>query len=243
MNDLRDRVALVTGASRGIGRSVALALAAAGAHVVVNYRSRADEARDVAERIRELGRRAVALGADVSNEADVARLVREARAELGAIDVLVSNAGVANAVTLDALTPGVWDETIAVNLRSAFLVTSAVVPEMRARRWGRLVYVTSTAAQVGGIIGPHYAASKAGLQGMMHAYAAWLAKDGVTANAVAPALIDTDMIRSAPNARADRIPLGRFGAAEEVADAIVAVAANAFITGQTLQVNGGVYMT
>jgi 3-oxoacyl-[acyl-carrier protein] reductase len=114
---------------------------------------------------------------------------------------------------------------------------------MRARGWRRLLYVTSTAAQVGGIIGPHYAASKAGLQGMMHTYAAWLAKEGITANAIAPALIDTDMIRGNSRAGADRIPIGRLGSAEEVADLVVAVAGNAFVTGQTFQVNGGVYMT
>jgi 3-oxoacyl-[acyl-carrier protein] reductase len=130
-----------------------------------------------------------------------------------------------------------------INLRAAFLLTAAVLPDMRARRWGRLIYMTSTAAHVGGIIGPHYAASKAGLIGMMHAYAAGLASEGITANAIAPALIETEMITENPGARPDRIPVRRFGAPEEVAEVVVAVARAGYLTGQTIQVNGGVYMT
>jgi 3-oxoacyl-[acyl-carrier protein] reductase len=155
----------------------------------------------------------------------------------------VSNAGIANPATIDTLNLARWDEAIAVNLRSAFLVSTKVIPSMRSRRWGRIIYITSTAAQTGGIVGPHYAASKAGLIGLMHGYASWLARDGITVNAVAPALIETDMTTASVKARTDRIPVGRLGRVEEVAGLVCEIAANSYITGQTFQVNGGLYMT
>jgi 3-oxoacyl-[acyl-carrier protein] reductase len=238
---LDGRVALVTGGSRGIGRAIALGLAESGADVAVNYRTRGEEAAAVVRQVEALGRRAIAVGADVSREPDVERLFVEVTAALGPIDVLVSNAGIANPATIDTLDLARWDEAMTVNLRSAFLVSSKVITSMRARRWGRIIYITSTAAQTGGIVGPHYAASKAGLIGLMHGYASWLARDGVTANAIAPALIETDM--TSANARADRIPIGRLGRVEEVAGLVCEIAANSYITGQTFQVNGGLYMT
>jgi 3-oxoacyl-[acyl-carrier protein] reductase len=240
---LEGRVALVTGGSRGIGRAIALALADSGASVAVNYRTRGEDAAAVVREIEAQGRRAIAAGADVSCEPEVERLFAEVSAALGPIDVLVSNAGIANPATIDTLDLARWDEAIAVNLRSAFLVSSKVIASMRARRWGRIIYITSTAAQTGGIVGPHYAASKAGLIGLMHGYASWLARDGVTVNAVAPALIETDMTTTSVKARADRIPVGRLGRVEEVAGLVCEIAANGYITGQTFQVNGGLYMT
>ena len=170
-------------------------------------------------------------------------MVATVRRELGPIDVLVSNAAAARPLPLEALHLATWDAAFAVNLRAAFIVSSAVIPEMRARRWGRLLYMSSTAAKIGGIVGPHYAASKAGLEGLMHSYASLLAKEGITANAIAPALIETKMLAGNPDAVADRIPVGRFGTPEEVADIVVAIAQNPFVTGQTIQVNGGLYMT
>lgn len=238
---LDGRVALVTGGSRGIGRAIALGLAESGADVAVNYRTRGEEAAAVVRQVEALGRRAIAVGADVSREPEVERLFVEVTAALGPIDVLVSNAGIANPATIDTLDLARWDEAMTVNLRSAFLVSSKVITSMRARRWGRIIYITSTAAQTGGIVGPHYAASKAGLIGLMHGYASWLARDGVTVNAIAPALIETDM--TSANARADRIPVGRLGRVEEVAGLVCEIAANSYITGQTFQVNGGLYMT
>ncbi len=243
MDDLAGRVALVTGASRGIGRAVALALAAAGADVAVNYRSRAAEAEEVCAAIVRLGRRAAALGADVAAADDVRRLVAEAEARLGPIAILVNNAGISRPATIDALSEAVWDETIATNLTSVFLVTQAVLPGMRRAGWGRIVNISSTAAQIGGIIGPHYAASKAGIHGMTHAYAAWLVREGITANVIAPALIETDMIRGHAQAKPERIPVGRFGRVEEVAEVAVMLARNGYITGQTVNVNGGAYMS
>jgi 3-oxoacyl-[acyl-carrier protein] reductase len=240
---LDGRVALVTGGSRGIGRAIALGLAEIGADVAVNYRTRGEEAATIVRQVEALGRRAIAVGADVSREPDVERLFAEVTAALGPVDVLVSNAGIANPATIDTLDLARWDEAMAVNLRSAFLVSSKVIASMRARRWGRLIYITSTAAQTGGIVGPHYAASKAGLIGLMHGYASWLAADGVTANAVAPALIETDMTSANAKARADRIPVGRLGRVEEIAGLVCEIARNGYITGQTFQVNGGLYMT
>jgi 3-oxoacyl-[acyl-carrier protein] reductase len=130
-----------------------------------------------------------------------------------------------------------------VNLKSVFLVTQAALPSMRAVKWGRIINLSSVAAQTGGVIGPHYAASKAGIIGLTHSYAALLAKEGITVNAIAPALIETDMIRDNPRATPALIPVGRFGTVEEVADVVVTLATNGYITGQTINVNGGWYMS
>jgi 3-oxoacyl-[acyl-carrier protein] reductase len=243
MSELEGRVALVTGASRGIGRAIAVALARAGADVAVNYRSRADAARETAAQAAALGRRSLVVGADVSVAAEVTRLVAAVEAGLGPVDVLVNNAGVARPLLLEQVTERDFDDMLAVNLKSAFLLTQAVLPGMRARRWGRVINVSSVAAQVGGVVGPHYAASKAGLHGLTHAYASLLAKEGITANAIAPALIETEMVTSNPRARPDLIPVGRFGAAEEVADVAVLLANNGYVTGQTVNVNGGWYVS
>ena len=162
---------------------------------------------------------------------------------LGWVDILVNNAGITRPQPLEAITEPDWHDLIAVNLTSAFLVTQRVVPAMRTRQWGRIINLSSVAAQLGGVVGPHYAASKAGLIGLTHSYAALLAKDGITANAIAPALIGTEMVTSNPRARADLIPVGRFGTVDEVASAAVLLATNGYITGQTISVNGGWYMT
>lgn len=241
-DSLEGKVALVTGADRGIGRSIALALANAGALVAVNHRVGEDDAVALVRTIEAMGRKAIAVRADVTDPEEVSQMVRTVRASLGPVDVLVNNAGIARPLPLDEVHLATWDATFAVNLRAPFIVTSAVLPEMRARRWGRLLFISSTAARLGGIVGPHYAASKAGLEGLMHSYASQLAREGITANAIAPALIETEML-AAGVAKPDRIPVGRFGTTDEVAALVVAIASNAYITGQTIQVNGGVYMT
>ncbi len=243
MTDLTGKVALVTGGSRGLGRAIALALAAAGADVAVNYRAQRATAEEVAAAITRAGGRALAVGADVADAAQVDAMVATVAKELGDVAILVNNAGIAQPRAIDDVDPEVFDETIRVNLRSAFLVTRAVLPAMRRARWGRLIFLSSVAANIGGVVGPHYAASKAGLIGLMHAYAARLVKDGITANAIAPALIETDMVRSDLRLGPERIPVGRLGRPEEVADVAVLLARNGFITGQTVQVNGGVYPT
>jgi 3-oxoacyl-[acyl-carrier protein] reductase len=243
MDDLSGKVALVTGASRGIGRAIALALAQAGADLGINFLSRAEEAETAADEVRRYGRRAIIVQADVSVASDVQRLIRRAEEELGAIDVLVNNAGIANPLRIEDITEDDWDRTIAVNLKSCFLATQAALPGMRARQWGRIINVSSVAAQVGGVVGPHYAASKAGMIGLTRSYAQRLAKEGVTVNAIAPALVETEMVASNPNARPDRIPVGRYGLPVEVAQVAVMLALNGYITGQTINVNGGWYMS
>jgi len=238
--DFSGRVALVTGASRGIGRGIALALAEAGADVAVNYHTRQSDAEDGVRQVRALGRRANAIAADVSNADAVAALMQTVRAELGPIDLLVNNAGIGPAHGLTDLTEAVFDRTIAVNLKSAFLCTQAAVPGMRERRFGRIINISSGAARGAGGIGVHYNASKAGMEGLTRGYAARLAADGITVNAVAPSLIETDMV--APlRAGASRIPVGRLGLPEEVAQAVLLVMANAYMTGQTIQLNGGLH--
>ncbi len=242
-NELDGKVALVTGASRGIGRAIAIAMAKAGGEVAVDFVSREAEARKVCSEIQSLGRRSLTIKADVSVSSVVSSMVAQAEAELGPISILVNNAGISRPQPLDQITERDWDEILTVNLKSMFLVTQAVLPGMRKRRWGRIINLSSVAAQLGGVIGPHYAASKAGCLGLTHSYAALLAKEGITVNAIAPALIETEMITSNPKARPDIIPLGRFGTVEETADVAVMLACNGYITGQTINVNGGWYMS
>jgi 3-oxoacyl-[acyl-carrier protein] reductase len=160
---------------------------------------------------------------------------------LGPVDLLVNNAGVAITRGLDDLTEADFDRTIAVNLKSVFLCTQAVIPHMRARKWGRIVNISSGAARGTGAIGVHYNASKAGMEGLTRGYAARLVRDGITVNAVAPSLIDTDMIGARRDELAPRIPLGRMGTAAEVAQAVLMVIGNDYMTGQTIQVNGGMH--
>jgi 3-oxoacyl-[acyl-carrier protein] reductase len=243
VHGLEGRVALVTGGNRGIGRAIAEALARVGADVALSYHARETDALETRQRIECAGRRVIAIQADISKSTDVDRLVGTVERELGRLDILVNNAGITRPQALDAISEQDWHDLIAVNLTSAFLTTQRVVPAMRARSWGRLIYLSSVAAQIGGVVGPHYAASKAGLVGLTHSYAALLAKDGITANAIAPALIGTEMVTSNPRARADLIPVGRFGTVDEVAAAAVLLATNGYITGQTISVNGGWYMT
>jgi len=243
MDNLNDKVALVTGSSRGIGRAIALALAAEGVDVAINFVQRAAEAEAAELEIGKLGRRCVSIQADVSDAKDVERLVKSTENALGPIDILVNNAGIARPQPIEEIAEEDWDQILTGNLKSCFLMTQAVLPGMRERKWGRIVNLSSVAAQVGGVVGPHYAASKAGMLGLTRFYAQKLAAEGITSNAIAPALIDTEMVRANLNARPDRIPVGRYGTSEEVADVAVMLAKNAYITGQTIHVNGGWFMT
>jgi len=241
IHELRNRVALVTGASRGIGKAVALALAEAGAAVAVNYRERNEEASAVTESIRKKGGRAVSVAADVSQRIAVEQMVAVTRQALGPIDILVNNAGIAEARDLENITEQDFDRTIAVNLKSAFLCTQAVLPDMRVRRWGRIVYLSSIGARLGaGSVSVAYGAAKAGVEGLARAYALRVAAEGITVNAVAPGLVDTDMGKALIDAGVSaRIPVGRAGLPEEIAQTIVLLVGNAYVTGQTIAVNGG----
>lgn len=239
------KVALVTGANRGIGKGIALALAQAEADVAVNFRADEDEAaaKAVCTEIEKVGRRALAVKADVSVGEEVSKMVEGLREKLGEVSILVNNAGISRPQPIEEITEADWDLIHNVNLKSMFLVTQAVLPAMRKQKWGRIINLSSVAAQLGGIIGPHYAASKAGAIGLTHSYASLLAKEGITVNAIAPALIVTDMITSNPKARPDITPVGRFGTVEEVAEVAVMLARNGYMTGQTISPNGGWYMT
>ncbi|MBS0518110.1 MAG: SDR family oxidoreductase [Proteobacteria bacterium] len=239
MAELGGHVALVTGGSRGIGQAVAISLAEAGAAVAVNYREKAAEAEAVAATIRKAGGRATTVRADVSKAAEVKAMVSEVERALGPVDILVNNAGIGLIRTVDELTEEDFDITIAVNLKSAFLCTQAVIPGMRARKWGRIVNISSGAARGAGGIGPHYNASKAGMEGLTRGYAARLVKDGITVNAVAPSLIETDMVRSGLASSPARIPLGRFGTPQECAQVVLMLIGNAYMTGQTVALSGG----
>lgn len=239
METLKGKIALVTGGSRGIGAAVALSLAGAGADIAVNFRMRSKDAEAVCVAIRKLGRRALAIQGDVSQSDQVKKMVAQIESELGAVNILVNNAGMARQIKLEDIVEADWDKHITVNLKSAFLVTQAVLPQMRAQRWGRIINISSTAAQTGGLVGPHYAASKAGMLGLTHSYAALLAKEGITANTVCPALVDTEMLRANPRATSSVIPIGRFGTVDEIASVVLLLAENAYMTGQTVNPNGG----
>lgn len=237
-DSLKGRTALVTGGSRGIGAAVCLALAEAGAAVAINCRERIAQAEQLAGEIGKQGGRAIVVAADVSQADAVAGMVERVTGGLGPVDILVNNAGIAITRGIDDLTEQDFDRTILVNLKSAFLCTQAVLPSMRERKWGRIVNISSGAARGAGSIGPHYNASKAGMEGLTRGHAARLVKEGITVNAVAPSLIETDMMSGQPQL-ASRIPLGRLGTPDEVAKAVMLLVDNAYMTGQTVALSGG----
>jgi len=243
MHDLIGKVAIITGASRGIGRAIALELAGACANIAVNYRSRDNEAEDVASQVRKLGRLAVAVKADVSVSADVDHMVGIVKNELGSPSILVNNAGIGVTHSMDDITEKDWNDTIAVNLTSAFLTIQAVLPGMRALKWGRIISLSSVAAQVGGVVGPHYSASKAGILGLTHYYAAYLAKEGITVNAIAPGPVITEMAAGLQQLKPNLIPVGRFGTPEEISAVALLLVRNGYITGQRININGGRYLS
>jgi|LSQX01.1.fsa_nt_gb 3-oxoacyl-[acyl-carrier protein] reductase len=248
MVDLSGRVALVTGASRGIGRAIALELARCGAAVAVNYRERADAAEEVVAQIERDGGRAIAVCADVTDFDAVQTMVKSVASDLGGLDILVNNAGVIGDAYLMMLKPESWREVISVSLDGAFHCTKAAIRPMMRGRWGRIVNISSDAGLMGDVMRAHYAAAKAGLLGLTKTTARELAGQGITCNAVAPGIIETELIAGMDEKRAEAmlgmIPLGRFGAAEDVAPLVAWLCSDAagYITGQTVCVDGGLRM-
>lgn len=244
---LQGRVALVTGASRGIGEAIALALARAGADVVVNYRERESAAAGVVRRIEELGRHAVAVRADVTIREQVRAMVSHTAQSLGPMDILVNNAGLLQQKPFAEITDEDWDSVLAVNLKGVFLCSQEALPAMLGRGHGRIVNIASSGGQLGGPLAPHYSAAKAAVISLTRSLARLAAPD-VAVNCVAPGLIDTEMVgaemASEAGARKLRqIPLGRLGAADDVAASVVFLAASApYVTGHTVNVNGGLYL-
>jgi 3-oxoacyl-[acyl-carrier protein] reductase len=239
-------LALITGGSRGIGAAAATYLAKDGHDVAVAYRSDAEAAERVVSEVRQLGVRAAAFPADLA-EADAAEgLVDAVEGALGPVDILILNAGINTPQQTDARKVSIadWDRAMAVNLRAPFVLARRAIGGMIDRSFGRIVLISSVAAYTGGIIGPHYAASKAGLHGLAHSLAQMGAAHGVTANVIAPALIVTDMLPSDADAQerlAQRVPVGRLGRPDEVADLIAAIVRNGYVTGQSILIDGGMH--
>ncbi|MEQ4725410.1 SDR family NAD(P)-dependent oxidoreductase [Nonomuraea sp. B19D2] len=240
MTDLNGRVALLTGASGGIGQAIGRRLIAEGVRTAFTYGTRSGHADDLVAQAREAGVDAIALPGDLADPQVPAALLRAAADALGPVDVLISNAGYAIQQDYTAVDAVTWDRTIAVNLRAPFLLAQRALPGMAQRGFGRVLFMSSIAAFTGGIVGPHYAASKAGLHGMLHFLASHVASRGVTVNALAPALIqDTAMLPATADPHV--LPVGRFGRPEEVADLALAVLRNGYLTSQVLNLDGGAY--
>ena len=241
-NPLSHRVALITGASGGIGRAIARRLASSGASVALAYGANAEPAQQLADELVAAGGHAVAVGADLRRAEGPSRLLAEIEPQLGSIDVLVAAAGLGRQQTFEEVSIQDFDEMVAVNLRAPFLLAQRTLPGMRARGFGRVLFISSVAAFTGGIVGPHYAASKAGLHGLTHFLAARVAGDGVTVNAIAPALItDTGMLPGEPDELRSRVPVGRLGQPDEVADLALAMLRNPYLTSQVVSLDGGMY--
>ena len=243
-----NKTALVTGASRGIGRAIALRLASEGANVVVNYNANLEAANSVAGEITALGRHASIVRADVGNPSDVERLVQGVLEEFSRIDVLVNNAGITRDTLIMRMSEDDWDTVLDTNLKSAFLVTKAVLRPMLRQRSGRIVNITSISGVMGNAGQANYSASKAGLMGLTRSTAREVASRNITCNAVAAGVIDTDIWRGVPEAAIQTmlqiIPAGRKGTPEDIAEAVAFLASDAasYITGQVLHVDGGMVM-
>ncbi len=245
---LEGKVALVTGASRGIGRATALALAEAGANVVVNYAGSTDKANEVAEQIRAIGREAITYQCNVSDSDAVQAMIKDTIAKFGKLDILVNNAGITRDNLLMRMKEDEWDDVIDTNLKGVFLCTKAVTRQMMKQRSGRIINVASIVGVIGNPGQANYVAAKAGVIGLTKSTARELASRGITVNAIAPGFITTDMTDELTDeqkeAMLQQIPLAKFGQASDIANAVLFLASDDanYITGQTLHIDGGMVM-
>jgi len=245
---LKDRVAVVTGASRGIGRAIALELARRGASVVVNYQKSAQAAGEVAQQIEAEGGKAALLQADVSDFKQAQDLIKFTQDTFGGIDILVNNAGITRDTLVMMMSEEDWDTVLSTNLKSTFNCSKAAVKVMMRKRYGRIINVASVAGQMGNPGQTNYSASKAGQIGFTKALAREVASRNITVNAVAPGFVETDILQTIPpetlEAALKLVPLGRKGTPEEVAHAVAFLASDqaAYITGQVLGIDGGMAM-
>jgi 3-oxoacyl-[acyl-carrier protein] reductase len=245
---LQDRKAVVTGASRGIGRAIALALAREGADVAINYMASEARAQEVVAEIQALGRQGLAVRADVSDYPDTFRMAQDVLAAFGHVDILVNNAGINSDKTFVKMDHASWRKVLAINLDGVFNCTKVFVDSMLKRGYGRIVNITSIIGQIGNFGQANYAASKAGVTAMTKSLAKELAAKGITVNAVAPGFIETEMVEAIPERvrqrLLDQVPLRRFGKAEEVARAVIYLVSSDgdYITGEELSMNGGLLM-
>lgn len=246
MKNLQGKVAIVTGGSRGIGSTIAIELARKGANVVINYNSSKEFAESVVEEIGQLGGNAIMCKADVSKLEEAKSLVEETINHFGKVDILVNNAGITRDRTFRKLSPAEWYEVINVNLNSIFHTTTAVIDHMLEQKYGRIINISSIIGQAGGFGQTNYSASKSGIIGFTKSLALETAKNGITVNAICPGYIETAMSGEIPVQVMDqilsKIPMKRLGTTNEVADAVIFLANSSYITGQSINVNGGIYM-
>lgn len=248
MFDLKDKAAIVTGSSLGIGSAAALYLAECGADVAVNYRKHDKEAKDLAEKIQKMGRRALAVKCDVSSFAEVEKMVEEVTAEFGRLDILVNNAGINRDGVIWKMTEEMWDSVLDTDLKGYFNFIRAVSAKFREQKWGRIVNVTSINGLRGKFGQANYSAAKAGIIGLTKAVARELGKYSINVNAVAPGMILTDMMSGLPEdikqKAVDETVLGRLGTPQEVASVIAFLCAeeSRHITGEVIKIDGGQYI-
>ena len=245
--ELRGKNALITGASRGIGKSIALTLARNGVNIAINFLKNKELAENVAKKAISYGIKAKIYRADVSNFEEVKSMVEKIISDFGSVDILINNAGIIpKNYSIINIPIEEWQKIINVNLTGCFNVVKAVVPYMIKQKEGKIVNMASVAGKMGGTVGPHYAASKAGIIGMTFSLAQELLKYNITGNAIAPGPIETEMIANLPQdvkmKILKRVPMGRFGKPEEVAEAVLFLIKCDFVTGEVIDVNGGYYM-
>lgn len=240
--------AIVTGASRGIGKAIAIALAKEGVNVALTYKTNKEKALSVVEEIASKSNRAICMQLDQRSRENIRQVTEAVHKNFGKINILVNNAAIAQEKPFETITDDEWDNMMAANLRGPFILCQEVIPDMMEQGWGRIINICSVGGQWGGVNQVHYAAAKAGLINLTKSLARIYSKNGITSNAVAPGLVDTDMIAeeltTPPGKEKVRsIPIGRIATAEEIANVAVFLASEkaSYITGQTINVNGGMY--